>query len=99
MASRTCGGVSRAQGKSTRSAHEIQGPTSWVLVLVHMGVKYLPSMPGEYTHLYLFVAIASIICWTCVEILLHETAVSASSFLEPLLTKVLNDNSKKLLTV
>lgn len=69
---------------------------------VHVDVKYLPRMPDETAHRYLFVAIDRASRWVYVEILDEKTAKNAAGFLERLIEKapfkiqkVLTDNGKE----
>jgi transposase-like protein len=69
---------------------------------VHMDVKYLPKMPDEVKHKYLFVAIDRASRWVYLEIRADKTARSATAFLKNLIqkapfkiTKVLTDNGKE----
>ena len=68
---------------------------------VHADVKYLPQLPDETAHRYLFVAIDRASRWVYVEILDKKTAENASAFLKRLVDKapfkiptVLTDNGK-----
>ncbi len=69
---------------------------------VHIDVKYLPQMPDEAAHQYLFVAIDRASRWVYVEILPEKTATNARDFLRRLIAKapfkiekILTDNSKE----
>lgn len=69
---------------------------------IHVDVKYLPQMPEERHHKYLFAAIDRASRWVYIEIRADKSATSASSFLENLtkkipfvITKVLTDNGKE----
>ncbi len=69
---------------------------------VHADVKYLPQMPDETAHRYLFVAIDRASRWVYVEILDKKTAENATAFLKRLVDKapfniqtVLTDNGKE----
>jgi len=69
---------------------------------VHVDLKYLPQMPDEDAHRYLFAAIDRATRWVYVEILPEKSAACARGFLERLLkaapftlTKVLTDNGKE----
>jgi transposase-like protein/transposase len=66
---------------------------------VHIDVKYLPKMPDEDKHKYLFVAIDRASRWVYLEIRASKTDYNASSFLENLIkkapfkiSKILTDN-------
>jgi transposase-like protein len=69
---------------------------------VHVDIKYLPKMPDEIAHKYLFVAIDRASRWVYVEIRADKSATSASAFMENLVkkapfkvVKVLTDNGKE----
>ncbi len=69
---------------------------------VHVDVKYLPRMPDEEAHRYLFVGIDRASRWVYVEILGEKTAVNAAGFLQRLVAKapftvqkVLTDNGQE----
>lgn len=69
---------------------------------VHVDVKYLPQMPDEDAHRYLFVGIDRASRWVYVEILGEKTAANAAGFLQRLIAqapftvqKVLTDNGKE----
>ncbi len=69
---------------------------------VHVDVKYLPRMPDEERHGYLFAAIDRATRWVYIEILKDKSARSAASFLKRFLekapfriAKVLTDNGKE----
>jgi transposase InsO family protein len=69
---------------------------------VHIDVKYLPQMPDEAAHQYLFVAIDRASRWVYVEILPEKTAANARDFLQRLvekapfdIEKILTDNGKE----
>ena len=69
---------------------------------VRIDVKYLPRMPDQDQHSYLFVAIDRATRWVYVERLPDKSAASASGFLERLIEKalfiigkVLTDNGKE----
>ncbi len=69
---------------------------------VHVDVKYLPRMPDEDAHRYLFVAIGRASLWVYVEILGEMTANNAAEFLQRIVDKapfkvqkVLTDNGKE----
>jgi hypothetical protein len=69
---------------------------------VHVDVKYLPQLPDETAHRYLFVAIDRASRWVYVEILGEKTAHNAAEFLQRLVDnapfkvqKVLTDNGKE----
>jgi len=66
---------------------------------VHIDVKYLPKMPDDDKHKYLFVAIDRATRWVYLEIRASKTDYNASSFLENLIqkapfkiSKILTDN-------
>ena len=68
---------------------------------VHVDIKYLPQMPDEDAHRYLFVGIDRASRWVYVEILGEKTALNAAGFLQRLVAqapfkvqKVLTDNGK-----
>ncbi|WP_457572188.1 IS481 family transposase [Desulfovulcanus sp.] len=69
---------------------------------VHVDVKYLPKMPDERHHKYLFVAIDRATRWVYLEIRASKTEYNASAFLENLIekapfkiTKILTDNGSE----
>ena len=69
---------------------------------VHVDIKYLPQMPDEDAHRYLFVAIDRASRWVYVEMLDAKTAANAAGFLQRLVDKapfqvqkVLTDNGKE----
>jgi transposase InsO family protein len=69
---------------------------------VHVDVKYLPQMPDETEHQYLFAAIDRASRWVYVELLRDKSASSAQGFLKRLIeaapftiTRVLTDNGKE----
>lgn len=69
---------------------------------IHVDIKYLPKMPDEVSHKYLFVAIDRASRWVYIEIRADKTAKSSSSFLKNLLNaapfkvyKILTDNGKE----
>ena len=69
---------------------------------VHVDIKYLPRMPDETAHRYLFVAIDRASRWVYLEILGEKTAKNAAEFLQRLVDKapfkvqkVLTDNGKE----
>ena len=69
---------------------------------VHLDVKYLPQMPDEAAHQYLFVAIDRASRWVYLEILPEKTAANAHAFLRRLVEKapftietILTDNGKE----
>ncbi len=69
---------------------------------VHVDVKYLPQMPDEAAHQYLFVAIDRASRWVYVEIFPAKTAANARDFLQRLvekapftIDKILTDNGKE----
>jgi transposase InsO family protein len=69
---------------------------------LHVDVKYLPQMPNEEHHRYLFVAIERATRWVYVQIKPNKTAAAAQSFLKaahhacPIrITKLLTDNGKE----
>jgi transposase-like protein len=69
---------------------------------VHVDVKYLPRMPDEAAHQYLFVAIDRASRWVYVEVLPEKTAAQAHAFLNRLvdkapftIEKILTDNGKE----
>ena len=69
---------------------------------VHVDIKYLPRMPDEAQHQYLFAAIDRASRWVYFEIQPDKTAVTAAQFLERLCAKapfrirtLLSDNGKE----
>ncbi len=69
---------------------------------VHVDVKYLPQMPDETAHRYLFVAIDCASRWVYMAILGEKTAANAAAFFQRLIAKapftvqkVLTDNGKE----
>ena len=54
---------------------------------VHVDIKYLPRMPDETAHRYLFVAIDRASRWVYLEILGEKTAKNAAEFLQRLVDK------------
>jgi len=69
---------------------------------VHVDIKYLPQMPDEDAHRYLFVGIDRASRWVYVEILGEKTAANAAAFFQRLIAKapftvqkVLTDNGKE----
>jgi transposase InsO family protein len=69
---------------------------------IHADVKYLPKMPDESRHKYLFVAIDRASRWVFVKVTASKSAQTARRFLEELIeaapfkvTKVLTDNGKE----
>jgi len=69
---------------------------------IHVDVKYLPKMPDEKHHKYLFAAIDRATRWVYFEIRAAKSAVSARGFLKNLIRKapfkvkiVLTDNGKE----
>ena len=69
---------------------------------IHVDVKYLPRMPDETAHRYLFAAIDRASRWVYVEIMAEKTAANAAGFLQRLIEKapfkihkVLTDNGKE----
>jgi transposase InsO family protein len=69
---------------------------------VHVDIKYLPQMPDEDAHRYLFVAIDRASRWVYVEMLDAKSAANAAGFLQRLVDKapfqvqkVLTDNGKE----
>ncbi len=69
---------------------------------VHVDIKYLPQMPDEAAHRYLFVGIDRASRWVYVEILGEKTAANARDFFQRLIAKapftvqkVLTDNGKE----
>ena len=69
---------------------------------VHVDIKYLPQMPDEAEHRYLFAAIDRASRWVYVEIRPDKTAATAAGFLERLHAKapfrirtILTDNGKE----
>ena len=69
---------------------------------VHVDVKYLPRMPDEDAHRYLFVGIDRASRWVYVEIFGEKTAANAAAFFQRLIAqapfqvqKVLTDNGKE----
>ncbi|WP_456324847.1 IS481 family transposase, partial [Desulfonauticus submarinus] len=67
------------------------------LGFVHIDVKYLPKMPDEDKHKYLFVAIDRATRWVYLEIRASKSEHNASSFLENLIQKA-SFKIKKVLT-
>jgi len=69
---------------------------------VHVDIKYLPQMPDEDAHRYLFVGIDRASRWVYVEMLGEKTAANAAAFFQRLIAKapfrvqkVLTDNGKE----
>ena len=69
---------------------------------VHVDVKYLPKMPDETRHKYLFVAIDRASRWVFIKITATKSAAAASRFLDELverapfkISKLLTDNGKE----
>ena len=69
---------------------------------VHVDVNYLPRMPDEAAHQYLFVAIDRASRWVYVEVLSEKTAAQARALLNRLvdqapftMEKILTDNGKE----
>ncbi len=69
---------------------------------IHVDIKYLPQMPDEDVHRYLFVAIDRASRWVYVAILGAKTAAHAAGFLQRVvdqapfkIQKVLTDNGKE----
>lgn len=69
---------------------------------VHVDVKYLPQMPDETTHGYLFVGIDRASRWVYIDIMRDKSADSAAAFLQALhdkapfkIQKLLTDNGKE----
>ena len=69
---------------------------------VHVDVKYLPQMPDEDAHCYLFVGIDRASRWVYVEMLGEKTVANAAAFFQRLIAqapftvqKVLTDNGKE----
>ena len=69
---------------------------------IHVDVKYLPKMPDESRHKYLFVAIDRATRWVFLKITASKSANTAQRFLKDLIakapfkvTKVLTDNGKE----
>jgi hypothetical protein len=54
---------------------------------VHVDVKYLPRMPDEDAHRYLFVGIDRASRWVYVEILGEKTAANAAAFFQRLIAQ------------
>ncbi len=69
---------------------------------IHVDVKYLPKMPDESHHKYLFVAIDRATRWVFLKITASKSANTAQRFLKDLIakapfkiSKVLTDNGKE----
>ena len=69
---------------------------------VHVDIKYLPQMPDESTHGYLFVGIDRASRWVYMDIMRDKSANSAAAFLQTLhdkapfkIQKLLTDNGKE----
>jgi len=69
---------------------------------VHVDIKYLPKMPDESKHKYLFVAIDRATRWVFLKVTTSKSANTARRFMEDLIkyapfkvAKVLTDNSKE----
>lgn len=69
---------------------------------IHVDVKYLPRMPDEAEHRYLFAAIDRASRWVYMEVQPDKTAITAAGFLDRLHTQapfhlrtVLTDNGKE----
>lgn len=69
---------------------------------VHVDIKYLPKMPDESRHKYLFVAIDRATRWVFLKVTASKSANTARRFMEDLvehapfkITKVLTDNGKE----
>ncbi|PQJ95340.1 IS481 family transposase [Chromatium okenii] len=69
---------------------------------IHIDIKYLPKMPDEQAHRYLFVAIDRATRWVYAKVFVQKTAANASAFLQQVIAaaafkieKVLTDNGKE----
>ncbi|MCP4055226.1 MAG: IS481 family transposase [Mesoflavibacter sp.] len=69
---------------------------------IHIDIKYLPKMPDEKKHSYLFVAIDRASRWVFIKVFPDKTAESASDFLQETMKvfkgkihKILTDNGKE----
>jgi IS30 family transposase len=72
------------------------------LGFVHADIKYLPQMPDEPQHRYLFVAIERTTRWVYMEIMGEKSAANAAGFVERMVAKapfkvhkILTDNGKE----